>query len=116
MDGQRRPTLDEPESHESAQALEEMPARDWRFTSGNCANRAEPTRRRVPAGATTSGGNGRTGHVVLDGVVALRENADVPELDLGGDREGRRSFRDIEHDRRRERWLQRCLGGIVGQL
>jgi hypothetical protein len=57
MDGPRRPTLDALAYRESAQALEETPARDWRFTSGNCgncANSTEPTRRRE---SSATGGN-----------------------------------------------------------
>ena len=46
------------------------------------------------------------GRVVLDGDAAdLRENEDVKEFYLGIGREGRRSFRDVKHYRRRKRWL-----------
>ncbi|MBM3642859.1 MAG: ABC transporter ATP-binding protein [Alphaproteobacteria bacterium] len=46
------------------------------------------------------------GRVVLDGAAsALRENADVKEFYLGVGGEGRRSFRDVKHYRRRKRWL-----------
>jgi branched-chain amino acid transport system ATP-binding protein len=46
------------------------------------------------------------GRVVLDGDAAsLRENEDVKEFYLGMSGEGRKSFRDIKHYRRRKRWL-----------
>jgi branched-chain amino acid transport system ATP-binding protein len=46
------------------------------------------------------------GRVVLDGDAAsLRENEDVKEFYLGVGGEGRRSFRDDKHYRRRKRWL-----------
>ena len=45
------------------------------------------------------------GRVVLDGDAAqLRENEDVKEFYLGIGGEGRRSFRDVKHYRRRKRW------------
>ena len=47
-----------------------------------------------------------SGRVVLDGSGdALRENADVKEFYLGTGGEGRRSFRDVKHYKRRKRWL-----------
>ena len=47
-----------------------------------------------------------SGRVVLDGEAkALRENEDVKEFYLGIGGEGRRSFRDVKHYRRRKRWL-----------
>ena len=46
------------------------------------------------------------GRVVLDGNASeLRENEDVKEFYLGVGGEGRRSFRDVKHYRRRKRWL-----------
>src|SRR6476659_6725282 len=46
------------------------------------------------------------GRVVLDGDAAsLRVNEDVKEFYLGIGGEGRRSFRDVKHYRRRKRWL-----------
>ena len=46
------------------------------------------------------------GRVVLDGDAAsLRENEDVKEFYLGVGGDGRRSFRDGKHYRRRKRWL-----------
>ncbi|MGQ3029962.1 MAG: ABC transporter ATP-binding protein, partial [Ferrovibrionaceae bacterium] len=46
------------------------------------------------------------GRIVLDGEAsALRENADVREFYLGLGTEGRRSFKDVKHYRRRKRWL-----------
>jgi branched-chain amino acid transport system ATP-binding protein len=46
------------------------------------------------------------GRVVLDGDAAsLRENEDVKEFYLGMAGEGRRSFKDVKHYRRRKRWL-----------
>jgi len=46
------------------------------------------------------------GRVVMDGEAkALRENEDVKEFYLGIGGEGRRSFRDVKHYRRRKRWL-----------
>ena len=46
------------------------------------------------------------GRVVLDGAAAtLAENEDVKEFYLGIGGEGRRSFRDVKHYRRRKRWL-----------
>lgn len=46
------------------------------------------------------------GRVVLDGVAeALRQNADVKEFYLGLGGEGRKSYRDVKHYRRRKRWL-----------
>ena len=47
-----------------------------------------------------------TGRVVMDGAAeSLRENEDVKEFYLGLSSEGRRSFRDVKHYRRRKRWL-----------
>ncbi|MDD7911828.1 MULTISPECIES: ABC transporter ATP-binding protein [Pseudovibrio] len=46
------------------------------------------------------------GRIVLDGEAsALRENEDVKEFYLGVGGEGRRSFRDVKHYKRRKRWL-----------
>ena len=47
-----------------------------------------------------------SGRVVLDGEgAALRDNEDVKEFYLGVGGEGRRSFRDVKHYKRRKRWL-----------
>ena len=47
-----------------------------------------------------------SGRVVMDGEAsALRENEDVKEFYLGVGGEGRRSFRDVKHYKRRKRWL-----------
>ncbi len=47
-----------------------------------------------------------TGRVVMDGdAKALAENEDVKEFYLGVSSEGRKSFRDVKHYRRRKRWL-----------
>jgi len=47
-----------------------------------------------------------SGRVVLDGSGdALRENADVKEFYLGTGGQGRRSFRNVKHYKRRKRWL-----------
>ncbi len=47
-----------------------------------------------------------SGRVVLDGTGdELRDNADVKEFYLGTGGEGRRSFRDVKHYKRRKRWL-----------
>ncbi|MBL4787396.1 MAG: ABC transporter ATP-binding protein [Cohaesibacteraceae bacterium] len=47
-----------------------------------------------------------SGRVVLDGEAkSLRENADVKEFYLGMGGEGRKSFRDGKHYKRRKRWL-----------
>lgn len=47
-----------------------------------------------------------TGRIVLDGeATALRENEDVKEFYLGVGGEGRKSFRDVKHYKRRKRWL-----------
>jgi branched-chain amino acid transport system ATP-binding protein len=47
-----------------------------------------------------------SGRVVMDGAAAdLRENEDVKEFYLGVGGEGRRSFRDVKHYKRRKRWL-----------
>ncbi len=47
-----------------------------------------------------------SGRVVMDGdAVALRENEDVKEFYLGVGGEGRKSFRDVKHYKRRKRWL-----------
>lgn len=47
-----------------------------------------------------------SGRVVLDGSGdALRENADVKEFYLGTGGEGRRSFKNVKHYKRRKRWL-----------
>ncbi|MGE0500467.1 MAG: ABC transporter ATP-binding protein [Rhizobiaceae bacterium] len=47
-----------------------------------------------------------SGRVVLDGAAAsLRENEDVKEFYLGVGGEGRRSFKDVKHYKRRKRWL-----------
>ena len=46
------------------------------------------------------------GRVVMDGVAKeLAQNEDVKEFYLGLSGEGRRSFRDVKHYRRRKRWL-----------
>lgn len=46
------------------------------------------------------------GRVVMEGEAArLRENDDVKEFYLGISTEGRKSFRDVKHYRRRKRWL-----------
>jgi branched-chain amino acid transport system ATP-binding protein len=46
------------------------------------------------------------GRVVLDGdAKALRDNEDVKEFYLGVGQQGRRSFRDLKHYKRRKRWL-----------
>ncbi|WP_102868832.1 ABC transporter ATP-binding protein [Pseudovibrio exalbescens] len=46
------------------------------------------------------------GRIVLDGdAAALRENEDVKEFYLGVGGEGRKSFRDVKHYKRRKRWL-----------
>jgi branched-chain amino acid transport system ATP-binding protein len=46
------------------------------------------------------------GRVVMDGAaVDLRTNEDVKEFYLGLSAEGRRSYRDVKHYRRRKRWL-----------
>jgi branched-chain amino acid transport system ATP-binding protein len=47
-----------------------------------------------------------SGRIVLDGdAKALRENEDVKEFYLGVGGEGRRSFKDVKHYKRRKRWL-----------
>ncbi len=47
-----------------------------------------------------------TGRVVLEGTSeALRQDADIKEFYLAVGGEGRRSFRDVKHYRRRKRWL-----------
>lgn len=47
-----------------------------------------------------------SGRIVLDGEAsALRENEDVKEFYLGTGGEGRRSFREGKHYKRRKRWL-----------
>ncbi|GIL02308.1 MAG: ABC transporter ATP-binding protein [Alphaproteobacteria bacterium] len=47
-----------------------------------------------------------SGRVVMDGAAAdLRENEDVKEFYLGVGGEGRRSFRNVKHYKRRKRWL-----------
>ena len=47
-----------------------------------------------------------SGRIVLDGdAAALRENEDVKEFYLGIGGEGRKSFRDVKHYKRRKRWL-----------
>ena len=46
------------------------------------------------------------GRVVMDGVAKeLAQNEDVKEFYLGLSGEGRKSFRDVKHYRRRKRWL-----------
>ncbi|MTI16911.1 ABC transporter ATP-binding protein [Rhodobacteraceae bacterium RKSG542] len=46
------------------------------------------------------------GRIVMDGeAAALRENEDVKEFYLGVGGEGRKSFRDVKHYKRRKRWL-----------
>ena len=46
------------------------------------------------------------GRVVMDGdASALLDNEDVKEFYLGVSGEGRKSFRDVKHYRRRKRWL-----------
>jgi branched-chain amino acid transport system ATP-binding protein len=47
-----------------------------------------------------------SGRIVLDGTAAaLRDNEDVKEFYLGIGGEGRRSFKQVKHYRRRKRWL-----------
>ncbi|MEO3384738.1 ABC transporter ATP-binding protein [Mesorhizobium sp. CAU 1741] len=47
-----------------------------------------------------------SGRIVLDGEAsALRENEDVKEFYLGVGGEGRRSFKEVKHYKRRKRWL-----------
>ena len=47
-----------------------------------------------------------SGRVVLDGeAAALRQNEDVKEFYLGVAGDGRKSFRNVKHYRRRKRWL-----------
>jgi branched-chain amino acid transport system ATP-binding protein len=47
-----------------------------------------------------------TGRIVLDGLASdLRENEDVKEFYLGIAGDGRKSFRNVKHYRRRKRWL-----------
>jgi branched-chain amino acid transport system ATP-binding protein len=47
-----------------------------------------------------------SGRIVLDGDAAsLRDNEDVKEFYLGVGGEGRRSFKDVKHYKRRKRWL-----------
>ncbi|MCI5074812.1 ABC transporter ATP-binding protein [Oricola sp.] len=47
-----------------------------------------------------------SGRVVMDGEAKeLRENEDVKEFYLGIGGEGRKSFRDVKHYKRRKRWL-----------
>ena len=47
-----------------------------------------------------------SGRVVMDGdAKELRENEDVKEFYLGVGGEGRKSFKDVKHYRRRKRWL-----------
>ena len=47
-----------------------------------------------------------SGRIVLDGnAEALRRNEDVKEFYLGISGEGRKSFRDVKHYKRRKRWL-----------
>jgi branched-chain amino acid transport system ATP-binding protein len=46
------------------------------------------------------------GRVVMEGKAdELRDNEDVKEFYLGLSSQGRKSFRDIKHYRRRKRWL-----------
>ena len=46
------------------------------------------------------------GRVVMEGAAAeLRNNEDVKEFYLGLSSQGRKSFRDVKHYRRRKRWL-----------
>ena len=47
-----------------------------------------------------------SGRIVMDGEASqLRENEDVKEFYLGVGGEGRKSFRDVKHYKRRKRWL-----------
>ena len=47
-----------------------------------------------------------SGRIVMDGVAKdLRENEDVKEFYLGVGGEGRRSFKNVKHYKRRKRWL-----------
>jgi len=47
-----------------------------------------------------------SGRIVMDGVASdLRENEDVKEFYLGVGGEGRRSFKNVKHYKRRKRWL-----------
>lgn len=47
-----------------------------------------------------------SGRIVMDGPAAdLRENEDVKEFYLGVGGEGRRSFKNVKHYKRRKRWL-----------
>ena len=47
-----------------------------------------------------------SGRIVLDGAAeTLRNNEDVKEFYLGLSEQGRKSYRDVKHYRRRKRWL-----------
>ncbi|MCP5036386.1 MAG: ABC transporter ATP-binding protein, partial [Rhodobacteraceae bacterium] len=47
-----------------------------------------------------------SGRVVMDGLATeLAENEDVKEFYLGAGGDGRKSFRDVKHYKRRKRWL-----------
>jgi len=47
-----------------------------------------------------------SGRIVMDGLASdLRENEDVKEFYLGISGEGRKSFRNVKHYKRRKRWL-----------
>jgi hypothetical protein len=47
-----------------------------------------------------------SGRIVMDGAAKdLRENEDVKEFYLGVGGEGRRSFKNVKHYKRRKRWL-----------
>ena len=47
-----------------------------------------------------------SGRIVMDGdAKELRENEDVKEFYLGVGGEGRKSFKNVKHYRRRKRWL-----------
>ncbi len=87
--------LDEPSMGLAPQLVEEI------FTIVDALNKKEKVSFLLAEQNTLE--NGR---VVLDGEAqALRENEDVKEFYLGLSSQGRKSFRDTKHYRRRKRWL-----------
>ena len=105
-----RPTtilLDEPSMGLAPQLVEEIftIARDLNEREGVTFLLAEQNTN-IALRYATYGYILESGRVVMDGdAKELRENEDVKEFYLGIGGEGRKSFRDVKHYKRRKRWL-----------
>jgi branched-chain amino acid transport system ATP-binding protein len=99
--------LDEPSMGLAPQLVEEIfeIVRDLNYKEGVSFLLAEQNTN-IALRYATYGYILESGRVVMDGIASeLRENEDVKEFYLGIGGEGRKSFRDIKHYKRRKRWL-----------